>query len=125
MIRANPWGIGCGEEAFHRVFPIYAVSGTEQVMHPHQILLQVFAELGLAGGLLFAVLMGMLLGGIVRFCRNTPEGERRAEGVVLFSILAGALLMGCFDSLWYHNGLFWLFWVLCAMYKNRMSEGNV
>lgn len=125
MIRANPWGIGCGEEAFHRVFPIYAVSGTEQVMHPHQILLQVLAELGLAGGLLFAVLMGMLFWRIVRFCRNTPEGARRAEGVVLFSILAGVLLMGCFDSLWYHNGLFWLFWVLCAMHKNRMSEENV
>ena len=125
MLRAHPWGIGCGEKAFHRVFPIYAVSGTEQVMHPHQIFLQVFAELGLAGGLLFAVVMGMLIGPIMRFCRNTPEGAHRAEGVVLFAILAGMLLMGFFDSLWYHNGLFWLFWVLCAMQKNGMSEEGI
>lgn len=125
MLRAHPWGIGCGEDAFHRVFPIYAVSGTEQVMHPHQVFLQVLAELGLAGGLLFAVLMGTLTVGFVRFCANSSEGGARTETVALFAILSGVLLMGCFDSLWYHNGLFWLFWAICAMLKNGVSEETV
>ena len=122
MLRSHPWGIGCGESAFRSVFPAYAVSGTESVMHPHQIFLQVFTETGLAGLLLFAVILWHLLRGFVRFCGSMSEGMRRTEGVTLFCILTGGLVMGCFDSLWYHYGLFWLFWSLCAMLKTVMQE---
>ena len=122
MIKAYPWGIGCGETAFRRVFPVYAVSGTEGVMHPHQIFLEVLTELGIVGILLFVVILWRLLKCFFCFCRVTPQGEARAEGVSLFCALTGGMVMGMFDSLWYHSGLLWLFWILCGMCENLRAE---
>ena len=123
MQRAHPFGIGSGESAFRAVFPYYAVSGTENVMHAHQIFLEVAVEIGVVGLLLFVtVLIGFLRRG-VRFCRTEGEGSRRMEGACLLSLLAGSLLMGLFDSLWYHNGLYWLFWSVAALLVNVMQEG--
>ena len=122
MLSAHPWGIGSGERAFHLLFPVYAVSGTESVMHPHQMFLEVWCDLGIIGLILFLWLLWRLIGGTLRFCRRIPEGTVRAEGVSLFCVLMGGILMGCFDSLWYHHGLLWLFWGLCAMLENTNRE---
>ena len=122
MLKSHPWGIGCGERAFRRVFPAYAVSGTEGVMHPHQVFLEVFSELGVVGFLFFALILLRLFKRFLCFCRTMPQGVSRAEGVALFCALAGGMVMGLFDSLWYHNGLFWLFWVVCAMCENLHGE---
>lgn len=124
MLQANPWGIGCGEGAFRAVYPQYAVSGTEGVMHAHQIFLEVFVELGLGGFLLFLTLLWVLLKNALCFFKCREEGARRAEGVSLLCVLIGGLVMGCFDSLWYHSGLFWMFWSMCALLAGLNGEGR-
>ncbi len=123
MLREQPFGIGCGESAFRSVFPYYAISGTENVMHAHQIFLEVAVETGFVGLLLFVIVLGGFLRRGIRFCRTEEDGARRAEGVCLLALLAGALTMGLFDSLWYHNGLYWLFWSVAALLVNVMQEG--
>ena len=122
MIGSHPWGIGCGEEAFHRVFSAYAVSGTEGVMHPHQMLLEAISELGVVGFLFFLLIIWRLLMRFLRFCYAMPQGRDRGEGIAIFCALAGGMVMGMFDSLWYHSGLFWLFWVFCGMCENLRVE---
>ncbi len=123
MLQSHPFGIGSGESAFRSVFPSYAVSGTETVMHAHQILLEVAVEIGAVGVILFLLLLLRFFASTVRFCRGRAEGECRAEGVCLLSALAGALVMGLFDSLWYHLGLYWLFWSVAALLWNVLEEG--
>ena len=123
MLREHPFGIGSGESAFRAVFPYYAVSGTENVMHAHQIFLEVAVEIGVAGVILFALILALFLANGIHFCRTVEEGGRRVEGVCLLATLAGCLVMGLFDSLWYHSGLYWLFWSVAALLVNAMQEG--
>ena len=122
MLRAHPFGIGSGESAFRSVFPYYAVSGTETVMHAHQIFLEVAVEIGVVGLVLFLLVLFHIFASVVCFCRKSREGAHRTEGVALTSAVAGALVMGLFDSLWYHNGLYWLFWSVVALLQNVLEE---
>ncbi len=125
MLREHPWGIGCGEAAFRNVYPLYAVSGTESVMHAHHVFLEVFVELGIPGILLFLTILFCLFRKSVCGMARTGEGDVRTEVVCLFCLLLGCLLMGCFDSLWYHQGLFWLFWCVCALLENASEEERI
>lgn len=122
MLFEHPFGIGSGESAFRTAFPRYAVSGTETVMHAHQIFLEVAVEIGVVGLILFLLVLWHLFARVVRFCRRHSEGEKRTEGVCLAATLTGALMMGLFDSLWYHGGLYWLFWSIAAMLVNVTQE---
>ena len=111
MLWAQPLGVGLGEEQIGSVYARYAVSGTETAVHTHNLLLQVAAELGLGGALCLLTVLLLFFQialGVMR--------ERRAEDVSLSMLggicaIGGALVMGLFDYIWYHNGIFWLFWV--------------
>ena len=122
LLSEHPFGIGSGESAFRAIFPHYAVSGTETVMHAHQLFLEIAVEIGVVGLILFLLVLWHLFAHVVRFCRSLAEGEKRTEGVCLAATLAGTLVMGLFDSLWYHGGLYWLFWSIAAMLANVTQE---
>lgn len=115
MLSSHPFGIGVGEPAFAAVYPRYAVSGTESVPHAHNLFLQITAELGIGGILCF---MGVLICFIVMVLAHMKcFFEREETGLILggFCAVAGCLVMGLFDYVWYHKGLFWFFWAMVAM----------
>jgi len=104
MIGAHPFGIGVGEDAFHAVYPQYALSGIETVMHAHCLPLQITAELGVMGSLVFFAAVGMaLLKGF---------GKRRTLGAPY--ALCGVMTMGFFDHLWYAPGMILLLFAVFA-----------
>ena len=104
MVVAYPHGIGVGEQAFSAVYPQYAVSGTERVMHAHNVFLTVAIELGIAGLAVFGLLLALpLLRAVVH--------ARISAGVLSIS---GALAMGLFDHLWYERGMLFLLLVSLA-----------
>ncbi len=105
MLWEHPFGIGVGEAAFVRVYPSYAVSGTERVMHAHNVFLQVCAELGIPGLLAFLLLLaGLLLPALV------GARERSATAAI-----CGACVMGMFDHLWYARGMLVLFFSVVGL----------
>ncbi len=105
MISEHPYGIGVGSEAFFAVYPQYAFSGIESVMHAHQIFLQIAVELGGFGLLVFLMMLGLL------FLRCTVYGHSLGS---LYA-LCGVLVMGLFDHLWYCAGMIGLFFMTCAL----------
>lgn len=110
MLWENPWGIGTGEAAFRRIYPAYAVSGTETVMHAHRLLLQVSVELGVPGALVLLLLL--LLLGLHTVCAAARLcGRARRDLLGASCGILGVVVMGCFDYVWYHFGVFALFWV--------------
>lgn len=113
MIGEHPFGIGVGESAFRTVYPRYAVSGIESVMHAHQMLLQLTAEMGLVGLLTFAAAILLL---VVR-----GLGGRGTRGAAV--ALCGALVMGVFDHLWYAKGMIAILFVIASF--TAEGEGNV
>ena len=114
MLLSHPEGIGVGERAWRTIFRHFAVSGTARVMHAHNIFLQVAAELGIVGLLLFLFLVAMSL---LRALK-----ERKA---VLFAAVLGTLVMGLFDHLWYYPGMLvplWSMLAFCAPKEHKSEE---
>ena len=104
MLGAHPVGIGIGERAWRAIYPHYAVSGTKTVMHAHNIFLQVAVELGVVGIVLFLLLIGMAL-----------KKAFKQKKVAALTALAGTLVIGFFDHLWYYPGLLIPFWSIMAL----------
>lgn len=103
MLGEHPVGIGVGERAWRAIYPHFAVSGTARVMHAHNIFLQIAAELGAVGLVLFFLLLGVSL------WRGVQKGN-----IVAVVAVAGALVMGMFDHLWYYPGMIVPFWSMLA-----------
>lgn len=114
VIKDFPWGIGVGESSFSAVYPQYALSGIESVMHAHQLLLQILLEIGLPGGLLFLFFLFQLF---LCVCDGLKRlhGGARAELLGCAGSVVGVLVMGLFDYVWYHLGMFCLFFVFCNL----------
>lgn len=121
MLREHAWGIGVGSEAFYAVYPRYAVSGTERVMHAHQLWLQILVELGIGGLIVFLWLLLLLFFCVAQGMRDL-HGGARAQTVAGASALAGVLVMGFFDYVWYHMGLISLFLAVGALTTLPISE---
>lgn len=115
MIRAHPYGIGNGETAFHTVFPNFAVSGTESVMHAHNVFLQVAAENGIAAAILLIGIFGMAFW--LFFATRTANSSRfeRAWAIGNAATLLSLIVMGMFDHLWYQPTMFYLIWFVVAL----------
>lgn len=105
LLAAHPWGIGVGEKAFCAVYPRYALSGIESVMHAHSIYLQIALETGVIGLILF---LSLVVTALLR------GADRRAHFGAGLSLI-GVLCMGCFDHLWYFRPLAALFFIMIAM----------
>ncbi|MBR3894631.1 MAG: O-antigen ligase family protein [Clostridia bacterium] len=112
MIRAHPWGIGAGNDAFATVFPTYAVKGTERTAHAHALFLQILIEQGVPGLLIFLFFLIALVISFTRTLRSTRAG--RGTVIAAFCGIIGVLTMGLFDYVWYHRGMLFLFFALAA-----------
>lgn len=114
MLRAYPLGIGVGDVAFTSVFPRYAVSGTERVMHTHNLFLQIATQLGLFGLLLFLLFL-LVTVLCTAFVLKSAIGQNRVVAIGAASALIGVGIMGFFDDVWYHYGMFYLFFAVVAL----------
>ena len=103
MLESHPVGIGVGEWAWRIVYPPHAVSGTRTVMHAHNVFLQVATELGGVGVLIFFLLVGI----------SFWYGIKKRNFAALTAV-AGTLVMGLFDHLWYYPGMMIPFWSILA-----------
>ena len=109
-----PFGIGSGEKTFHAVYPLFAVSGTESVMHAHNVYLQIAVQHGLVGLFLLLALLFLLFRGFFACWMKGQNFEGRNLFLGTGAALVGLLTMGFFDHLWYQPSLFYLFGMLAA-----------
>lgn len=109
-------GIGVGESAFKEVYPSYAVSGTESVMHSHNLFLQIALEVGIFGLIVFAIILFMYMQRTfyaVRF-RN-HDSKSRVMIAAGFAGIVGAAVSGLTDHIWYNYRVFLIFWIVLAL----------
>ena len=109
-------GIGVGESAFSKVYPFYALEGTEGVMHSHSLYLQVLLELGILGALMF----GLIMICYTQKCFVTlkyKDNKRRSKSMIAAGLagIVGALVVGLTDHIWYNYRVFLIFWVVMAL----------
>ena len=123
MISQHPWGVGIGERAFGSIYPHFAVSGTENVMHTHQIFLQLLTEVGISGLVMFLLILVCLFLSVL-YGATHLEASARGELLGGGCGILGVLVMGLFDHVSYHRGMLALFWILAAFVSAPLVEGK-
>ena len=146
MIRDFGWtGIGIGEEAWNRVYPVYAYLGVEAAPHSHNLFLQIWLEMGICGLLLFLAVLFFLCQSLFTLCRdlrdcgkltlldlhdmdkgslsgtmfNTMTRRTRTQlRISCAAPLAGVfavLVQGMTDYSWYNYRVYLMFWLMIGL----------
>ena len=123
-------GIGVGEGAFAKVYPLYSLAGIESAPHSHNLYLQILVEIGMAGLLVFLAV-------VIIFIRNNFslyrifgfESEHKTERVLSaagFCAVISVLIQGMTDYIWYNYRVFFVFWLVigltAAMRRSALNE---
>ena len=110
-------GIGVGESAFSEIYPIYSYSGTETVMHSHNLFIEITVQLGIVGLLVLLIILFFYAQKCLETIKVREKTDARVRSTVVagFSSIIGALTMGLTDHIWYNYRVFLLFWSVIAL----------
>ena len=112
MFAAHPW-VGVGPAAFKYVYPRYAIVGYTEAAH--QNYLQMFAELGLAGGLIFLWFLGAVLYTGGRAAAAAPDFRGRVLAVGGICGLVAFMVHSLLDYDWYIGAINVTVWLIAGM----------
>lgn len=109
-------GIGVGEDAFRTLWGLYALPGTESVMHSHNLLLEITLSVGVVGLIVFVVAIVAYVQKCFVGMRGRKSGSKSRTMIAAgFSGILGALVMGLTDYIWYNYRVFLIFWAVIAL----------
>ena len=108
-------GIGVGEEAFHRVYPYYALSGIEAAPHAHNLFLQYACEFGIIGPLLLLLFAAIFFQCMVTHCHEETSHSLRLYGMAAGGSILAVLLFGMTDHVFYNARIFFLFFAVAGI----------
>ena len=112
MIR-DYWLTGIGVGAFALVYPRYVYAASNSY-HSHNLFLQVMIELGVVGFTVFLLLLLTWAQRLYRSIARDKTPHRFLTGVVL-SGMAGLLVQGLTDHLWFNYRIVFLFWGMIGL----------
>lgn len=105
-------GVGLGHQPFKYVFETYI--RTMPIFHAHNTYLEIFAELGLVGFLVFIFFIFSLWGMGVHYLVGSRSRFRKIFGSALLASMAGLLVHGMFENILYLTKITTTFWILTA-----------
>lgn len=116
-------GIGPGSDAFSMVYQGYAASGAEFALHSHNLYLQLITELGIGGIIVFAALIiSFLKISAQNIFVNNKNTLKSSISIACVSGIAGLLLQGLTDYIWYNYKLLLIFWIILAIGSASASD---
>lgn len=108
-------GVGLGSRVFSAIFHNYKSFGLTKAAHAHNLILEVWLEAGIAAIVTFFLM-------IFKMTRNTFAAVREKTNVKLNNILsaslsaiAGIIVMGLADYVWFYNRILFMFWIVAAI----------
>jgi putative inorganic carbon (HCO3(-)) transporter len=106
-------GVGIGNTAFRKMYSLYMVSGYE-ALGAYNIFLEVLAEMGVVG---LAAFLGLLVTLVLTAWRTFHAGDHEARWLAagVLAGLAGTLVMGLVDTVFYRPAVQLQFWWLMAL----------
>ncbi len=107
-------GIGIGEEAFTKVYRLYAFSGIENAPHSHNLYMQITIELGIVGLIAFAAVIFIWAQSAFTLHTSERRGEKLYSNAVFCGIVA-VLVQAVTDYIWYNYRVFLMFWLLIGL----------
>ena len=117
-------GVGVGEIAFGEVYPLYALSGIETVMHSHSLYLEILAELGVVGLIVFLVCMFLFVQMCLGSLKKMPDQRMRVMVIAGLCGVLGTMIMGLADYIWYNYSVCFLFWAVIGLTAAYVRVGK-
>lgn len=109
-------GVGVGEVAFAEAYVDFALPGIESALHAHNLFLQITIELGVAGLLVFVVLILMLVRSSFSLFRKRSFGDFNSlMGLACLAALMALLVNGMTEYVWYDRRIYLLFWLVAGL----------
>lgn len=119
-------GIGLGSQAFEAIYPKYSLAAA-YAHHSHNIYLQVLLEMGVAGALIFSLIIIVFIRAMLAHQGRSKDKFLAAIMIAACAGMAGYLLQGVVENIWYNYRVLLTFWVLLAvgMCALRIDEGEI
>ncbi len=110
-------GIGLGEAAFRRIYPLYSLAAIEAAPHTHNLYTQIAVSVGVTGLIVFLALLLILLRHVASYAAHSRNDDPALRTTVMagFSGTVGLLLMGMTDYVWYNSRIVLLFWMVLGL----------
>ena len=108
-------GIGVGQEAFRLVYPEYSLAGIESAPHSHNLYLQIGIGLGLVGLLVFLLVVFFFVQQCFTAIKQSEEKYVKLLAAGGLCAVAGFLLNGLTDYVWYNYRVYLMFWLVISI----------
>ena len=94
----------------------------EDPTHPHEILLDFWVETGIAGVIVFGLLIWRYMAALRAACRR--DEATRAWTIALAASMIALIVHGLVDVPYFKNDLAMLFWLLLALASSTAAEAR-
>ena len=113
----NYWvsGIGIGPAAFRNVYLIYAHRLAERALHSHNLLLNIFIEMGIGGILSFLLLMLATVKNSLKAYFDTKDSYYRVLLSGCIAALVAIAFFGAVEYIWFYPRVMLTFWVVMGI----------
>lgn len=112
-------GIGLGSEAFNMIYPRYSYASIV-APHSHNLYLQIIAENGILGIIVFLGMMITYFKDIISCVSARKRSIVKAILIALMSGMAGYLVQGAFDNVWYNYRIVMMFFMFLAISQSAV-----
>ena len=112
-------GIGPGIDAFNMIYPHYAYASIV-APHSHNLYLQIIAENGILGILVFVSMVIVLLKDVISTVSGAKKGYAKAICTALAAGVMGYLVQGAFDNVWYNNRIVMMFFMFLGLCESSV-----
>lgn len=110
-------GVGLGMPPWNKMYPFYAYSSII-APHAHNVFLQILAELGIIGLIVFGLIILSFIGRVIRRYLTF----KNIISVACMAGILGFLLQGMFDYVWYNYRVFLIFWIFLAIGATKYED---
>ncbi len=112
-------GIGLGESAFAKIYPLYTNDISLQITHTSALYSQITVSLGFAGLVIFLLFIIQLLRKYFSYIALSRDDDHdlKISVVATFTGLCALLIMGLIDYIWLSPSVFLMFWLMTALFS--------
>lgn len=122
----NYWfsGVGLGNQVFNTIYKRYKSYSLKTVAHTHNLYLQIWLEAGIVaiGSFLWLIFRLIKKSSIAIFSKKNNGINNILIGSL--SSVAGLMLMGFADHVWFYNRILFMFWIVIALIFSALKLLN-
>ncbi len=119
-------GIGIGQGAFSKIYPLYTNDLSVQISHASSLYSQIIVSLGISALIIFLIFIAQLLRKYFTYIvsAESDDPELKNSVVSTFVGISSLLIMGLIEYIWMSPSVFLLFWLLAALFSASVKTAE-